>query len=341
MIISHTAFVSPRHPWLRLPLAFTFILFMLVLAVGGCAHLAQIDSRVKSASYIPEGKAPDLVLRYAPIFVVYNPQQDHNRIGRPKAGLDDRGLEVIVMDTSEPAIFYQITRFKTKRASFTNLIYRVHYPATPASLIPFFIGWGQNLGNMVVVTLNSKEQPVLVTTVGTCGCYAVSIPTTALTADALPINWSGRPLEIYGEILPASLDFPKEPGFRLVVEFRPGEHRVMNISLAPQAKFAEQRLYEVAKARLLPMKELERLPIDGGFTSLYYQDGPLYGHVKGAYKPLETLFLGLVSLDLLVGMDKAYGYKDNPFYTSIKPWARLDSDMNDFPRFLRYWGWRL
>lgn len=67
----------------------------------------------------------------------------------------------------------------------------------------------------------------------------------------------------------------------------------------------------------------------------------MQGHVKGAWKPWETLVLGLVSLDLLVGMDKAYGDPWNLFYTSLKPWARQDSDTNDFPRFLKYWGWRL
>lgn len=330
---------SALIPRLRAP-----ILLLLALALGGCAHLAQINLQVKPASYIPMGSAPELALRYAPAFVVHNPHQTHNRIGRPTARLDDRGLEVIEIDLARPTVYYQAVKFQTKRAAYTNLFYRVHYPATPASLIPFFIGWGNNMGNFIVITLNHRDQPVLVTTVGTCGCYAASIPTTALPRDALPPNWSGQPLEIYGENLPPLLDYAGKPGFRLLVEFRPGEHRVMAISLVPLAGIMDQRVFEVNQAELLPMEELERLPFgkdEGSRTSFFYQSGPLYGHVKGAYKPLETLFLGIASLDLVVGMDKAYGYKANPFYTSIKPWARLDSDMNDFPRFLRYWGWRL
>lgn len=315
--------------------------FMAILAMAGCAHLEHVDTRVKPIAYLPDGRHPELVARFAPVFVVNNPHQGHNRIGKPRAYLDDRGQEIIEIDTSRPAIYYQIERFKTQRASYTNLFYRVHFPATPSSLLPFFIGWGENMGSLIVITLDSDNQPVLVTTVATCGCYVASIPTTALPREALPEDWSGEPLEIYGETLPPVLDFKAAKDPRLVVAFRPGEHRVMNMALEPAAKLRDSRAYELAGAQLLPMEELERLPLNHGYTSLFYQSGPLYGHVKGAYKPLETLFLGVVSLDFLVGTDKAYGYADNPFYTSIKPWARIGSDMNDFPGFLRYWGWRL
>jgi len=326
--------MAQRRPW-------RLVLLMIGLALGGCAHLAQVDDQVKPAVYLPAGPAPQEVTRNAPVFLVYNPQQPHNLIGKPKAALDGRGLEVIRMDPQEPAVYYQVVDFKTKRGSYRNLVYRVHYPATPASLIPFFIGWGENLGNMVVITLDQQDRPVLVTTVGTCGCYAAIIPTSALPAEALPLDWSGKPQEIYGETLPALLDYPPPQGFRLVVEFRPGEHRAMRVAWQPWAKLNDPRLYQAWRADLLPMEQLERLPLGDGYTSLYYQGGPLHGHVKGAHKPWETLLLGLPTLDLVVGMDKAYGYPGNPFYTSIKPWARLDSDMNDFPRFLRYWGWRL
>ena len=101
--------------------------------------------------------------------------------------------------------------------------------------------------------------------------------------------------------------------------------------------------------RLIPMKvaamdQLERLPVDDGTASFYYDEGVLKGHVKGSVKPWETLFMSLISLDLFVGTDKAYAdtaVTGNPFYTSLKPWRREDSNMWDFARFLDYWGWRL
>jgi hypothetical protein len=70
----------------------------------------------------------------------------------------------------------------------------------------------------------------------------------------------------------------------------------------------------------------------------------LKGHVKGAVKPFESLFMSLISLDFFVGMDKTYAdpaQTGNPFYTSLKPWRRTDSNMWDFARFLSYWGWNL
>jgi hypothetical protein len=93
------------------------------------------------------------------------------------------------------------------------------------------------------------------------------------------------------------------------------------------------------------VEALLRLPmVNGGTTSFYHDAGWLKGHVKGSIKPLEMLFMSLISFDLFVGSDKIYADStqwDNPFYTSLKPWRRHDSDMWDFARFLHYWGWRL
>ena len=54
--------------------------------------------------------------------------------------------------------------------------------------------------------------------------------------------------------------------------------------------------------------------------------------------------MSLISMDLFVGTDKAYGNSletGNRFYTSLKPWNRKESDMWHFTKFLRFWGWRL
>ncbi|MBW2104275.1 MAG: hypothetical protein JRH05_16845 [Deltaproteobacteria bacterium] len=74
------------------------------------------------------------------------------------------------------------------------------------------------------------------------------------------------------------------------------------------------------------MKALKALPLGEKTTSLHYKTGPLKGYVKEAFKPWETLFLGPMSLDFLVGMDKVYGY---------------GSDAGKFSGFLRFNGWRL
>ena len=110
-----------------------------------------------------------------------------------------------------------------------------------------------------------------------------------------------------------------------------------------QQVFSSRR-YQVVHINTVPMDQLITLPAKSGTTSFYHSDGVLKGHVKGSVKPLETLFMSLISLDLFVGTDKAYADSaetGNPFYTSLKPWRRNDSDMWYFANFLTYWGWRL
>ena len=317
------------------------VLWVLALGgLGGCQHLQTPDPASPPLLYQPQasGTAPDLVLRWAPAFLVYNPGQAYNRIGRPRAGLDTQGWERVEVDPDQPAIYHQETSFRTDRGAYANLVFRVHFAATPWSLLPFFIGSGQSMGLLVVLTLDSAGRPLLVTTLGTCGCYVASLPTDLLPPEALPADWSGRPLEVYGERLPARLDLGGLKNPRLVVTIRPGEHRVMDLAFREDGRLGTNR----RQTPLAPDSDLERLPLpDGRVTSFFHQGGPLKGHVKGAWKPWETILLGIISLDGLVGMDKDYGPTGNPFYTSLKPWARQDSDLWDFPRFLKYWGWRL
>lgn len=314
-------------------------LLAVLLFLGGCVHLAHPVAEPGPRLFLP-ADGPELARRFAPAFLVHNPHQAHNLIGRPRAELDPQGWERVTVDPARPTIYWEQRAFATGRGSYTNLIYRVHFPATPYSLIPFFIGAGQNMGLMVVVTLDAAQRPVLVTNLGTCGCYVALAPTNHLPAAALPAGWTGQPQSIYGETLPARLDFAGVAAPRLVVGLGPGEHRVTSLGVMAEAALA--RHPDVTMAALAPVADLERLPLPGGgSTSLFHQSGLLTGHVKGAWKPWETLLLGLVSLDGLVGMDKAYADTGNPFYTSLKPWARQDSDLWNFPRFLAYWGWRL
>jgi hypothetical protein len=64
----------------------------------------------------------------------------------------------------------------------------------------------------------------------------------------------------------------------------------------------------------------------------------------GFFKPLEKLFMSWWSMDWRVGEDKDLGPKEKTgttFYTSLKFWAREKSDLWNFARFLKYWGWEL
>jgi len=129
-----------------------------------------------------------------------------------------------------------------------------------------------------------------------------------------------------------------------LIYLRPGVHRVMDIAVVEEGALKKSLHFTILPASLKPMQELERIPLDAGTTSFYYNKGVLKGHVKGSVKPWESIFLSLPSLDFFVGTDNIYGDRketDNPFYTSLKPWNREASDMWYFATFLKFWGWRL
>lgn len=313
---------------------------LLALLLGpGCMHLQQVTPGPGPRHlHSPQGGAA-LARSFAPAFLIHGWERPYNRIGGPVASRDAQGFERIVMDPARPAMYWRAVPFRTAKGAYIAYIYRVHFPETPVSLIPFFIGAGNNMGLFVVVVVDQAQRPVLVATLGTCGCYTSLTPTSYTPAEAYPQGWQDHPRELYGETLPARLAYGGIQDPRLVVEVRPGEHRVMGLRVAPAARLAEPRLYTRHPAPLRPAEVLRRLPLEGGSTSLFYEDGMLEGHVKGAWKPWETLLIGWWCLDGTVGMDKAYGVKGNPLYTSLQPWYRQSSDMNDLPGFLKFWGW--
>jgi hypothetical protein len=327
---------SGRITWLLLAAALCLL--------WGCAHHQPLPEESLHWVYQTDGGSGSaFVERWAPAFVAFGHAERVNRIGQPKVRLESDGDQMVYVDPEEPVIYYMKRPFTTEKASYTNLIYRIHFPGVPFSLIPFNLTAGRNVGLLVVVTLDHSGRPVLVTSVGTCGCYKAVVPTEYLARDAYPAHWKSKPLDIYGEQLPPILNFRGIPAPRIMVYLRPGVHRVMNLEVRDDTDLTADP-FRTVPMKAEAMERLERLPVDGGTTSFYHDGGMLKGHVKGSVKPWETLFMSLISLDLFVGTDKAYAdtaRTGNPFYTSLKPWRRQDSNMWDFARFLHYWGWRL
>ena len=326
-------------------LAWLLIIISLVFWQG-CAGIRPLPEETPLTVYeIGEtGAVPDeQVRRWAPAFVTYGHAEPHNRIGQPVARRTGGGNEAIEINPDQPAIFFMQRDFVTDKGRYHNLIYRVHFPAIPYSLIPFNLTAGSNVGLMVVVTLNQRQEPVLVTTLHTCGCYLAIIPTDHLPESSLPEGWQARPMDVYGETLTPQLNYRSVEQPRVLVHLRPDLHRVMKLEVVPSDRMRGSR-YASIPMRPLPMAALLKLPYGQETTSFYYDEGFLRGHVKGSVKLFETLLMSAISLDFFVGTDKIYGDPEvygNRFYTSLKPWRRSDSDMWDFARFLEYWGWRL
>lgn len=338
---------KPEQPVLRtvmrkiinfiLPL---FLFFLFTLA--GCAGFRQISPQLKNniGVYVPVAGKSDHAY-FAPILLVEENHLPYNRIGSPAAEITESGEERVFVDSEVPAIFVQKFPFTTENGSYVNFVYRIHFKEVPL----FHLTSGTNGGLLIIVTVNKSQEPVLVTTVHTCGCYLSFLPTSFLPKTAFPENWDVNGQKIFWEHLPGILDLTHfsltESDHRLSLAIRGDTHRVMDIRFDHTKNLTT---YDVIDTPLKPMKDLRSIPLATSTTSFFETDGSRTGYVKGSYKPLERILMSWWSFDLRVGEDKEYYpmEKTGPiFYTSLKYWDREDSDMRNFPRFLKYWGWNL
>lgn len=301
-------------------------------STGGDPYLAYLVETVKD----------EKLSTYAPLFLIEEPEENFNRIGRVKAHKGKDGKEVVYVDPKSSALYTSVRTFTTINEQYTNYMYRVHFPKIPMSLFPFYLGAGNNVGLLVVVTVNSQDQAVLYTLVHTCGCYLAFIPTSFLERWKYPDDWSLEDQYVYGERLPGLLQFEEGASQIVTLLIRSSTHRVKNIWLS---RFPETARFQRVMPDLLDFGDLENIEISSGeYTSFFETEGTRYGYVKGSRKIWERLFISWWALDLRVGEDKKLGndLEDGiVFYTSLKPWAREESDLRDFARFLKYWGWNL
>lgn len=315
-----------------------FIIFLMNLYLAGCAPISGGNALKETVQLEQNGDAASG--KVLPVFTTLESGKGYNRIGTVEALDKDGGITVRV-NGSQPTVYKALKRFSTTKGDYTNSIYRVHFEKTPFSLFPFYLTTGKHPGLLVVMTRDQDEHLVLVTTVHTCGCYIAMIPTGWLDVDAYPENWPESQIDIYGETLPARLP-AVVPGQLIEFVIRPDIHRIMEINVLTGQELAGRNLVTAA---VRSQDSLRRLQTEqGNETSLYYSTWPLTGHVKGAFKWWELLLLSLPSLDLFVGMDKDYGSTEltgNPFYTSLQPWYRSRSDMNEFTSFLQFYRWNL
>lgn len=318
------------------------LLLGVALLLAACAGLRPVAPAIPPFAYTASG-ADESIARYAPVLVPAT-GASYNRIGTPAARLDAQGREEIYVDPDRPTLYAERRTFETTRGRYTNYLYRVHFEQVPVRLLPFNLTAGRNGGLFVVVTVNARDEPVLVTTVHSCGCYLAFVPTTYLALDAYPAGWNVDTQDVFGETLPGRLVYPPrfDAQWRPVVFLRDQTHRVMDIQLRETRELATQ--FRPVHAPLAAMESLKHLPLGVGTTSFYENDGPRRGYVKGTYKPFEALLMSWWALDPHVGVDKELGdprETGTVFYTSLKPWHRTASDMWNFAEFLRFWGWRL
>ena len=318
-----------------MPIHFRNILVLLTIFFAGCAlKLPEAPREDLDALYVVQNDSNDILTRNAPIFLVRDHPKSFNRIGAPSAKVIPPDDHEIYIDTENPLYYTLIQEFEIKGKPYTNLIYRIHFPETPLPRLTS----GKNVGLLVYITLDAKNNILLVTTLHTCGCYLSFIPSSNLMKSVLPDNWPQTNQTVYGKKLPARFDPPKN-GQHLVIDLDSETHRVRNIMYGTSLDFLNTKKIE---AGLLPMGSLDRLSLAEKSVSFFETEGFRKGYVKNSRKRLEMLLMSWWAMDLFVGEDKALGPPEKTgvdFYTSLKFWARRRSNIWFFPEFLDYWGW--
>ncbi len=327
----------------RWPILSLLLLLLLCGALVGCSTQPKVTFTPDTHSAYISAPGESNLHRFAPVIVTPN-DHAHNQIGKVIATRINKKKNSVSINPDTPIFYTSEQTFRTETQTYRNLIYRFHFSSVPFSLMPFYLTSGKNVGLMVIVTLDELSHPVLITTVHTCGCYFAITPTNFLAQSALPDNWASKQA-VFGETLPGMVHFPvtnireNKP----VIYLRADTHRVMDVSIEQTQTL--NNLYKVQTINFMPIETLKKLPLDDGeSTSFYHPSGFHQGYVKGAFKPWEFLLMSWWALDWHIGSDKEYGPQKETgtvFYTSLKPWAREQSDLWEFEPFLRYWGWKL
>lgn len=328
---------------MRHQLAFYYLILIvgLIFQLTGCATAYKPSDLQNSHAYTPTGEG--LLVQHAPVFITEYPEYPYNLIGTPKAVETDNEKPHVLVDPNEPTIYSDTKSWQGKKGHYTNLIYRIHFSEIPFTFIPFYLGAGKNIGLLVIITINDAGQPLLVTSLHTCGCYLAFIPTTNLEKEYYPDNWRKGRQDVFGEHLPGSIDLNVEDEkSRLHILLRHGTHRVKNIWAEYPGKIANP--ISTQRILLQPMATLSNLKAPSDISISFFEtNGARTDYVINSQKFWERLLISWWAFDWRVGEDKRLGIDANDsvvFYTSLKPWNRQKSDLRVFSSFLEYWGWK-
>lgn len=335
-ILSRVQAIFRRSP--ALCLCQFFLLLCVLSILSGCCTKPTSEDYSVGYRAVSDNTKPSFVP--PPSFTVDKGNLAYNMIGTPEV-IERHEKPVVRVNGERATLFVDEQQFTTTTSTYTNKIYRIHFPEVPFGLCNLHITTGNNPGLIFIYTIDTKDQIVLITTIHSCGCYLAFIPTTALAKKSYPENWPQSGQSVYGYHLPSIVPLPADPKQSYTFTLASGSHRIIGVRPTTDSL---QNTHLGKNLTPQPMELLNNLPYKGSTVSFFETDGPRKGYVKNNTKPLERLLISWWAFDWYVGEDKAYGSsapKAPPFYTSLKFWQRDNSDMKDFPKFLSYWGWKL
>jgi len=318
----------------------TFFLFLaIVLCFSGCCTTPA--RQYSEVLYKAEPPLTEPVSVSPPAFYVKSGDKPYNKIGTPTV-TEKNGAPLVLVSSAAPTMYIEQASFSTTKNTYTNLIYRIHFPEVPFDWCNLNITTGTNPGLLIIYTVDPMDKIVLITTVHTCGCYLAFFPTKDLAKADYPPNWPEETQSVYGytlpAVLPSQLHTVNKPYY---ITLESGTHRISDVSYTTTTP-PSQTIAPLMKIQ--PMENLYHLPYKDGNISFFENTGRREGYVKNNSKILERLLISWWAFDWHVGEDKAYGKSESsttPFYTSLKFWQRGNSDMKNFSQFLTYWRWSL
>jgi len=232
------------------------------------------------AAQVAAATSDQLLYYYSPILVQgqgpkpgekYQWSTEDDSIGKASLSVNEKGLLVTQIDTSQPTVYGFAKQSPLGTASHTQLTYVVWYPRHPRTKIVDVEAAPIDSG-VLRITLDQQNQPLFYESVLACGCYhkvfAESwVETSAIQAYGPPERGKHFSLEKNSSMkldweVAGLVNTPRDMPTRPVVFVSAGEHRNIGIHSASSFNWAASS-NRTRPYRLAPYQELTSVPIAG------------------------------------------------------------------------------
>jgi hypothetical protein len=259
-------------------------------------YRATSPGDVVTAARLADADTEELLAFYAPVIVQDTPSDvDYDEtvdmLGHPRVRRDERGGWRSDVDTTDPAVFTHVTRAYLAGEWHTQLNYTLWYPEHPP------MGWfdpeaGSTEGVMLRLTLDHANQPLLMETAFSCGCFHRVFPVEALEKEGTETfgpRASGRSSLGRKQVLKVDPIIPQCMGTFHPSDPHPRVYLYGGKHFAGAVEFGGPLPDDRAEAayRLVDATALEHLPSPDGVASFFGRDGL----VRGADRPEAWMLL--------------------------------------------------
>ncbi len=246
------------------------------------------------------GREDELLLAYAPVIVQerlpssdYPPDTDRIGTVRLEGRVDHSKVRI---DTAVPSVYAYWRYAWIHGRRHLQLTYTYWFPRHP-KLKRFDPEAGRIEGAVLRITLDEADRPALFETLLACGCYHRCYPSQALEEEACRAFGGPepgkrfcverhRPEKLVDWIVPETVAVPRGEQARPLLFSRAGYHGPAGISFRLE-ELESRTIREQSRYTIRCYEELEHLPVEGGYGSMFDSRGL----VRGANR-LEGSLLG-------------------------------------------------